>query len=140
MAQSQQLTLSVVTPESSIVTDVAVESIILPGEEGQLTILPGHINFITPLRPGTFAYKVGGEFQIAFLSGGFAQVFNGNVSVLAETLDMAQDLDLAATELSVAEYKRELEALKVGTAEYSALVEKRDFALAKIRTAQKKIH
>jgi F-type H+-transporting ATPase subunit epsilon len=135
-----QLTLSVVTPESSIVTDQAVESIILPGEEGQLTLLPGHINFITPLRPGTFAYKVGGEFQIAFLSGGFAQVFNGNVTVLAETLDMAQDLDLAATELDLAEYKRNLEGMKVGSEEYAATVEKRDLALAKLRAAKGKIH
>jgi F-type H+-transporting ATPase subunit epsilon len=135
-----QLTLSVVTPESSIVTDQVVESIILPGEEGQLTLLPGHINFITPLRPGTFAYKVGGEFQIAFLSGGFAQIFNGNVTVLAETLDMAQDLDLAAAELDLAEYKRNLEELKVGSEEYSATVTKRDLALAKIKAAKGKIH
>lgn len=140
MAQATQLTLSVVTPESSIVIDQAVDSIILPGEEGQLTLLPGHINFITPLRPGTFAYKVGGDYQIAFLSGGFAQVFNGNVTVLAETLDMASDLDLAATELDLAEYKRSLESLKVGSDEYKATVEKRDLALAKLRAAQKKIH
>lgn len=137
---AQQLTLSVVTPERSIETDVAVDSIILPGEHGQLTLLPGHINFITPLRPGTFAYKVGGEFQIAFLSGGFAQVFNGKVTVLAETLDMAQDLDRAATELDVQEYARKLQSLKVGSLEYLETVQLRDLAQAKLRAAQKKIH
>ena len=82
----KDLVLSVVTPERSIVNDVAVESIVLPGEAGQLTLLPGHINFITTLTHGTFGYKVGDMWQIAYLSGGFTQVFEGKVTVLAETL------------------------------------------------------
>lgn len=134
------LVLNVVTPERSMVTNQKVESIVLPSEGGQLTLLPGHINFITNLRHGTFAYKVNGEWQIAFLSGGFTQVFGGKVTVLAETMEMAQEVNMAAAELEVQEIQNKIKGLKVGSPEYVALVEQKDFAHSRIRAANKKIH
>lgn len=136
----QQLTLSVVTPERSIVNQVAVEAVVLPGEAGQLTLLPGHINFLTSLRHGTFAYKVGGEWQVAFLSGGFTQVFEGKVTVLAETLDMAQELDLAEAERDLQTLSGALKGLKVGSPEYAATNASRELAISKLNAAKKKIH
>lgn len=134
------LVLNVVTPERSIVANQKVESIVLPSEGGQLTLLPGHINFITNLRHGTFAYKVNGEWQVAFLSGGFTQVFEGKVTVLAETMEMAQEVNMAAAELEVQEIQNKIKALKVGSPEYVALVQQKDMASAKIRAGNKKIH
>lgn len=135
-----ELILSVVTPERSIVNQVAVEAIVLPASVGQLTLLPGHINFITTLKQGTFGYKVGEEWQVAFLSGGFTQVFDGKVSVLAETLEMSQELDIAAAELDVSEWNTKMKNLKVGSDEYNRAVSERDMALGRVKAAQKKIH
>lgn len=132
--------LSVVTPERAIVKDVPVESIVLPSEGGQLTLLPGHINFVTTLTHGTFGYKANGEWQIAFLSGGFTQVFQGKVTVLAETMEMATEMDLAAAELDVQEISTKLKTAKVGTPEYAELVVQKDLALSKVKAAQKKLH
>ena len=132
--------LSVVTPERSIVNDVAVESIVLPGEAGQLTLLPGHINFITTLTHGTFAYKIGEMWQIAYLSGGFTQVFDGKVTVLAETLEMSQELEAAQVELELKEINDKLKTLKVGTAEYNSAATEKTLAMAKLKAAQNKIH
>lgn len=136
----KELVLSVVTPERSIVNQVAVEAIVLPGEAGQLTLLPGHINFITSLKQGTFGYKIGEEWQVAFLSGGFTQVFDGKVTVLAETLEMSQELDLAKAELDLQEFTSKLKSLKVGTPEYVEAVTGRDLSQGKLKAAQKKIH
>lgn len=136
----KELILSVVTPERSIVNDVAVESIVLPGEAGQLTLLPGHINFITTLTHGTFGYKVGDMWQIAYLSGGFTQVFEGKVTVLAETLEMSQELDAAQAEMDLKEIADKLKNSKVGTPEYAELAKEKDLAIAKLKAAQNKIH
>lgn len=136
----KELVLSVVTPERSIVNDVAVESIVLPGEAGQLTLLPGHINFITTLTHGTFGYKVGDMWQIAYLSGGFTQVFDGKVTVLAETLEMSQELDAAQAEMDLKEISDKLKNSKVGTPEYAELAKEKDLAVAKLKAAQNKIN
>ncbi len=137
---TNEFQLSVVTPERAIVKDVPVEAIVLPSEGGQLTLLPGHINFVTTLTHGTFGYKAQGEWNVAFLSGGFTQVFQGKVSVLAETMDLAQEMDLAAAELDLQELSNKLKGAKVGTSEYAELVVQKDLALSKVKAAQKKLH
>jgi F-type H+-transporting ATPase subunit epsilon len=134
------LLLSVVTPERSIVKDLAVSSVILPGELGQLNVLPGHTNLVTTLKHGTFGYRVGEEWQVAFLSAGFAQIYGGKVTVLAETVEMAQELDVARAESELAHANSQLKTLKVGSPEYAAEVEKKAMAEAKLQAAKNKIH
>lgn len=136
----KELNLSVVTPERSIMKETMVDSIVLPGEVGQMNILPGHADFIATLRQGVFGYRSAGEWQIAFLSGGFVQVYGGNVTVLAETVDMAQELDLAKAEMEVQELNAKIKTAKVGTSEYSELVTAREIAQSKLKAARKKIH
>jgi len=138
--QMNELTLSVVTPERSILKETSVESIILPGTSGQFNVLPGHTNFLTTLRYGVFGYRIKGEWQIAFLSGGFTQIFDGKVTVLAETVEMAQELDLAKAEMEAATVASKLKAAKVGTPEYSALELEAEHSRGKVKAAQKKIH
>ena len=134
------LKLNVVTPERSILKEAPVESLVLPGAMGQFNVLPGHTNFITTLAHGVFGYKVSGEWQIAFLSGGFTQVFGGEVTVLAETVEMAQELDLAKAEAEVHSLTIKLKAAKPGTDEYTVLALAIDQAGARVRAAQKKLH
>ncbi|MGZ3693356.1 MAG: ATP synthase F1 subunit epsilon [Bdellovibrionota bacterium] len=135
-----ELLLSVVTPERSIVKDLAVSSVILPGELGQLNVLPGHTNLVTTLRHGTFGYRVGEEWQVAFLSAGFAQIYGGKVTVLAETVEMAQELDVARAESELAQANSQLKTLKVGSPEYAAQAEIKAMTEAKLKAAQNKIH
>lgn len=135
-----ELTLSVVTPERSILKETAVESIILPGTTGQFNVLPGHTNFLTTLRYGVFGYRVKGEWQIAFLSGGFTQIFDGKVTVLAETVEMAHELDLAKAEMELQTLSTKLKSSKLGTPEYASLSLEAEHARGKVKAAQKKIH
>jgi F-type H+-transporting ATPase subunit epsilon len=136
----KDLLLQAVTPERSILAETSVEAIVLPGAMGQLTLLPGHINFITSLRHGTFGYRVNGEWQVAYLKGGFTQVYNGKVTVLAETLEMAAELDVAKAEADLGELQQKLRAAKVTTPEYASIEAQRDLAQARLKAAQRKIH
>jgi F-type H+-transporting ATPase subunit epsilon len=140
MSAANELFLSVVTPERSILKDMAVSSVVLPGEKGQLNILPGHTNLVTMLRYGAFGYRVGDEWQVAFLNGGFAQVYEGKLTVLAETIEMAQELDVARAEHEVQEATQGLKGAKVGTPEYAERVQQKALAEAKLRAAHNKIH
>ncbi len=135
-----ELTLSVVTPERSILKETAVESIVLPGEMGQFNVLPGHTNFITTLKFGVFGYRIQGEWSIAFLSGGFTQVYDGKVTVLAETVEMAQELDQAKAEMEAQTIASKLKSTKAGTPEYTQLLADEGHVRARIQAAQKKLH
>ena len=140
MADTQTLKLNVVTPERSILKDTLVESLVLPGAMGQFNVLPQHTNFITTLAHGVFGYRINGEWQIAFLSGGFTQVFAGEVTVLAETVEMAAELDAAKAESELQSLNAKLKAAKAGTDEYTVLALAADQAGARVKAAQKKLH
>ena len=107
---------------------------------GQFNVLPGDTNFLTTLRYGVFGYRVKGEWQIAFRSGGFTQICDGKVTVLAETIEMAAELDLAKAEMELTTLASKLKAAKVGTPDYSALELEAELARGKIKAAQKKLH
>ncbi len=91
--------LVIVTPERQLLREAAVE-VTLPGAEGQLGILPGHAPLITELGIGELIYKSksGGEpVHLAIISG-FAEVLGDRVTVLAETAERAEEIDLGRAE------------------------------------------
>lgn len=135
-----ELTLSVVTPERSILKDTAVESIVLPGSMGQFNILPGHTNFVTTLKHGVFGYRINGEWNIAFLSGGFTQVYGGKVTVLAETVEMAHELDAAKSEMELQSLSSKLKSAKLGTTEYTDISHQMELVRTRIRASGKNLH
>lgn len=89
----KSFTLEIVTPEKSVFTG-EVESIIAPGEKGYFQILHNHTPFLSTLQIGRINVLEGGNETLYALSGGFAQVTNNKVSVLAETAEIAGDIDL----------------------------------------------
>lgn len=92
-----KLKLQVVTPTRTVVATEA-DSVELPGELGYLGILPGHTPLITVLKTGVLTYRNGGEEQALAISGGFAEIANDAVTVLADGADEPRDVDLAAAE------------------------------------------
>jgi len=87
--------LVVVTPERQILKEV-VSEVTLPGAEGYLGVLPGHAPLITELGIGELTYKTkGGQSGLLAVIRGFAEVLPDHVSVLAETAEFAEDIDLS---------------------------------------------
>src|SRR5690554_2974204 len=89
------LHVDVVSAEESIFSGEAT-FVALPGESGDLGILPGHTPLISRVRPGTLKIKLadGGEENV-FVAGGILEVQPGTVTVLSDTAIRAADLDEA---------------------------------------------
>ena len=88
----QLLELTIVTPEKAVVTD-KVDQVNLPGVEGDLGILYDHAPILTTLRPGQLSYEMGGEKVVLVVSGGYLEVTNNRVIVLAETAEFMNEID-----------------------------------------------
>lgn len=88
--------VEVVSAEEEIFSGEA-EFVALPGESGELGILPGHTPLITRIRPGAVRIKIAGqaEDEFVFVAGGILEVQPDGVTVLADTAIRGADLDEA---------------------------------------------
>ena len=90
--------VDVVSAEEQIFSGQA-KFVSLPGEAGELGILPGHAPLITRIRPGTVEIETeNGETELVFVAGGILEVQPTNVTVLADTAIRGRDLDEAKAE------------------------------------------
>ena len=94
---TDKLDMEVVTPERRVIAET-VEEVILPGTEGYLGVRPGHAPLLTGLSVGELAYRVGDTFRYVAVSGGFVEVLRHRVSVLAETAERAEEIDVERAE------------------------------------------
>ncbi|MBW1806721.1 MAG: ATP synthase F1 subunit epsilon [Deltaproteobacteria bacterium] len=105
---SKSFLLRLLTPDSSIFED-DVEAVIVPGEKGEFGVLGGHTKFITSLVPGILRYVQAGQTRRLAISGGFAEVYPEGVTVLADTLESSEEIDLERSEISRKEVLKALE-------------------------------
>lgn len=98
--------VDVVSAEEQIFSGLA-EFVVLPGEAGELGILPGHMPLMTRIRPGAVRLKLPqqAEEELIFVAGGILEVQPGLVTVLADTAIRGRDLD----EAKASEAKRRAE-------------------------------
>lgn len=85
-----------VSPERLLVS-AEVEQVVVPGSEGEMTVLAHHAPVLTTLRPGLLdiGFPGGGEHQRYFVRGGFAEMSPAGLTVLAETAINLLELDAA---------------------------------------------
>jgi F-type H+-transporting ATPase subunit epsilon len=86
--------LEIVTPEKLVVNE-AVEEAQIPGLNGYLGILPGHAPLITELAVGVITYRVEGVTKSLSVAWGFAEVLPDKVTMLAETAERPEEIDVA---------------------------------------------
>ena len=132
-----KLTIELVTPERHVLAEEDVDVVIAPGIEGELAVLPQHAPLVTELRPGVIVWRRGGEEEILAVSGGFLEVLGETVTVLADTSERSEDIDLERAQEA---RDRALEAIDM-TMTPSEMLEARIRllrALARIRAAQRR--
>jgi F-type H+-transporting ATPase subunit epsilon len=94
---AERLTLELATP-SRLVISAEVDEVVVPGSQGYFGVLPGHAPLLATLGIGEVTYRVGrDEFHVA-VSGGFAEVRNDKVIILADTAEAPGDIDRARAE------------------------------------------
>jgi F-type H+-transporting ATPase subunit epsilon len=92
------LTLQIITPERVVFEEQGVDSLTVPGADGELTILPEHAALMTALKPGPVVFRRGTEEVDLALSGGFMEVRDDKVIVLADTAERSDEIDQARAE------------------------------------------
>jgi len=91
---NSQLKLSIFGPERALIKDHAVEAVFLTTSEGEIEILPEHVNMIGTLETGTMKYKDSqGVDHLGVISTGFFEVQKDHVTVTAETLELSSEID-----------------------------------------------
>src|SRR5207237_7618297 len=101
------LQLEVVTPERRLLSE-SVNAVTVPGRNGEMQILPGHAALISELKTGVLTYNQGGTNVQLHVSGGFIEVNDDRVSVLAEIAERPDEIDVARARLSREHTEKEL--------------------------------
>ena len=129
--------VDIVSAESSIFSGIA-EFVVVPGEAGELGIMPHHAPLLTRIKPGTVRIKVQGqaEEEWIYVSGGMLEVQPNLVTVLADTAIRGKDLDEAK---SLESKKRAEEAMqnKTSQLEYAKAQAELAEAIAQLAAIQK---
>ena len=122
--------LEIVTPEKMVVR-VTAEEIQIPGKNGYIGVLPGHAPLITELGAGEINYRAEGQSHRFSVAWGFAEVLPNRVTVLAETVERSDEIDVSRAQQSL---ERAEESLKSAQTE-----EEVTEASGKVRQAQARI-
>ena len=92
------LTVEIVTVERKMLEESGIDEVIAPGVDGQLAVLPKHAAFMTMLAPGELILKKGTEDIEFAVTGGFFEVLNDRVIVLADAAERADEIDIERAE------------------------------------------
>lgn len=91
---AENIHLEVVTPEKSVVNEEA-QIVVAPGEMGEFGVLTGHTPFMTSLKTGILRYEdSSGKERFVFISGGFAEALPDKVTILADSAERRNEIDV----------------------------------------------
>jgi F-type H+-transporting ATPase subunit epsilon len=130
------LLLEIVTPERLVEKDV-VEEIQIPGKNGYLGILPGHAPLITELGVGEITYKADGMDYHVAVAWGFAEVLPDRVTVLAESAERAEDIDVERARKAKQRAEERLSSAS-GEVDYQRALAALERANARLEVAERK--
>jgi F-type H+-transporting ATPase subunit epsilon len=106
------LTVEIVTAERVVRVEQGVEVLIAPGSEGQLAILPRHAALMTTLDAGELVFRRGSEESAFAVTGGFLEVRNDRVTILADAAEAVEEIDVARAEAARARAEERLRRMR----------------------------
>ena len=132
------LLLEIVTPERQVFS-AEVDSVVCPGIEGELGVLPHHAPLVSMLGVGELRIRKGGAEESFAIVGGFLQVRPDKVVVMAETADMASEIDLEKAQQARRDAEQALEAgARTEAVDLAAARAALQQALLRIRVAERR--
>lgn len=139
-ALGTRLELEIVTP-SGVQYTSRVQGIVVPAEDGYLGVRPGHAELLTSLRPGVVSLHENGSEHYAAVSGGIMEVFHNHVTILADTAELASEIDIARAQQALRRARRRLQLPWRERMERDVDTERAQAALlratSRLRTAEK---
>jgi F-type H+-transporting ATPase subunit epsilon len=107
---ADKIRLKLVTP-TRLLLDEEVDEVTAPGVLGQFGVLPNHIAFLTLLAPGELSYKQGGQVTRLAIGGGYAEVLNNVMTVLADAAEFAEEIDVERARRAKEQAERKMAGL-----------------------------
>ena len=136
MSVEGKILFEVVTPERSVIKD-EVNEITAPGEEGEFGVLPGHTPFMTTLKVGEIKYRKNGSLNYLAVTWGFVEVTANRVSVLVETAEKAEEIDLKRAEAAQARAEDRIKKAGKEDIDYARAQAALNRALVRIQVASR---
>lgn len=133
---SAHLKLKIVTPER-LLLEQEIDQVSIPTAEGQITVLKNHLPLVSSLQPGELLVRADGKDTPLAVSGGFIEVRDNVVTVLADTAERIDELDLSRADEARARAEKLLKETHIEHENYAALQAKMEKELARLRVGRK---
>ncbi len=130
--------LEIVTPYGLVVSS-DVETAVMPGSQGEFGVLPGHVPFLTSLRIGALHYRTGKDVRYMALSRGFAEVSPTKATIIADTAESAEDIDVERARTARSRAEERLKAMPKNDPAYQAESDALERAKTRIQVADKAV-
>ncbi len=133
---AEKIQLDVVTPNRLAVSE-QVDIVVAPGAEGEFGVLAGHIPFLSTLNPGELRFTVDGKVEYMVVTGGFAEVQPNKVTVLADTAELAREIDVDRAKRAKERAEERLRQTKAEDIDHARAQAALQRALARLKVAEK---
>ena len=134
---AEKIKIEIVTPDALVVS-AEVDEITASGTEGEFGVLPGHCHMLSSLKVGAVNYKDGSVVRHLALGGGYAEVGPEKVTILAETAEFAEDIDVERANKALTTAEELLKTLSSEEDAYEECLLSIEKAQVRIETADKK--
>jgi F-type H+-transporting ATPase subunit epsilon len=131
---ADKIQLEVVTPERRVLAE-PVDIVTVPGLGGELGILPGHTPLISQLQTGVLTYVQDGKSFPLHVSGGFVEVRDDHVSVLADVAERPEEIDVARARASREKFEKQLNAWSGSEEDFEEVKTELDRSIVRMQLA-----
>lgn len=134
---AEKLRLELVTPYRHVLSQ-EVDEVTAPGALGEFGVLPGHTPMLTTLRIGELTYRSGAELFHVALNWGYVEVENDTVTVLVETAEAADEIDLERARAAMGRAEAAIQKLSPEDQDFVAMQAALERALIRVQVAGRK--
>jgi F-type H+-transporting ATPase subunit epsilon len=133
---ADKIRLKVVTP-GRVVLEEEVDEVTAPGVKGEFGVLPNHISFLTLLEPGEMSYKQGATRRFLAISGGYAEVLDNVMTVLAPAAEFGVEIDVNRARAAREKAERRLSEIHFEDKNFAAAEQALRKSLVRLQVAGK---
>lgn len=131
---AEKLKLEMVTPYKRVLSE-EVDEVTVPGSVGELGLLPGHTPLLTNLKIGELSYRQGGQTFHVAVNWGYLEIEDDTVTVLVETAEPADQIDLARAKEAMGRAEAALKQLTPDDKEFLVMQAALERAMIRIQVA-----
>lgn len=131
------LSVHIVTAEREVYAEDGVDEVVAPGTEGEFTVLPHHAPLLTMIQPGIMRIVKGSEETVTTITGGFLEVRDDRVTILADSAERVEEIDVSRAEEARLRAQRSLDE-RISREDMAVAAASLQRALLRLRAAERR--